>query len=181
MMYKRWYLSPVSFFLSIFSKPVTAVFLPMALFFTYRASIPKEKKIRITLTYIITTAIIGGIIATVSMSGENIPIVSIFNQLRDFNAEDFWAGFASWSLLLRYDTLVLIFTLPLTIGLFLVSRKGIPEADSILVLIFGILLLAVLLPAFTAYNSQPYRFLPLIVFFAIGVGILLSKKITQSA
>jgi len=181
LIYKRWYLSPVSYFLSIFSKPFTAIFLPMVLFFTYRAEIPRKKKIQITLTYIITTVILAGTISAAIMSGESIPMVSIFDRLTSFSGIDFWTGFTAWAIQLRFDTLVVLFTLPLTVGLFMVSRKGVTEADSILVLIFGILLLAPLLPAFTSLNVQPYRFIPLVVFFAIGVGTLLSKKITQSA
>jgi len=106
---------------------------------------------------------------------------SLFRNVEDFNAVNFLTGFSAWAIQFRFDVFILLFTLPLTIGLFVVSRKGVLEADSILVLIFGILLLAPLLVAFTDYSLQPYRFLPLVVFFAVGVGTLLSKKITQSA
>ena len=179
LIYKRWYLSPVSYFLSIFSKPLTAVFLPMVLFFTYRANIPRKKKIRIVITYTITTVILAGIIVTANTS-QSIPITAILDHVTSFSYSELWSGFTVWAFQLRFDTLVVLFTLPLTVGLFMVSRQGVPEADSILVLILGILLSAPLLAAFTTYDLQPYRFVPLIVFFAIGVGTLLSKKITQS-
>jgi len=65
--------------------------------------------------------------------------------------------------------------LPLIVGLFFTSRHGFREADSITFLILGMLLSALLIPAF-GMATQPYRFIPLIVFFAMGVGILLSKK-----
>ena len=107
--------------------------------------------------------------------------LSIAGSLEGFNYSDFWSGFSVWAFQLRFDTLIMLFILPLTVGLFMVSRKGIPEADSILVLIFGILLLAPLLSGLTSFNVQQYRFMPLVVFFAMGVGILLSKKITQPA
>jgi len=38
------------------------------------------------------------------------------------------------------------------------------------------LLIAPLLTGFTDQTSQPYRFVPFVVFFAIGVGVLLSKR-----
>jgi len=74
---------------------------------------------------------------------------------------------------------VLVFLLPLTIGLYLKSRKGVIEADSIMVMIAGILLSVPLLTGFSYFNIQPYRWIPLIAFFAIGVGILLSKTSTN--
>ncbi len=43
-------------------------------------------------------------------------------------------------------------------------------------LIGGILFISPLLTGFTELTNQPYRFVPLVVFFAIGVGILLSKN-----
>jgi len=181
MTYKRWYLSPVSYFLSVFGKVFSILFFPMVLFFTYRANIPREKKIRIGLTYIIIAAILAGIIIASSATNETNYIVKKFDDLRSFNYVDFVTGFSAWAIHFRFDVFILLFSVPVTVGLFLVSRKGIPEADSILVIMLGILILAPLLPAFTTYNAQPYRLIPLIVFFAIGVGTLLSKKITQSA
>jgi len=74
------------------------------------------------------------------------------------------------------DGLVLLFILPLTVGLFLAAKNGIKQAESIMVLISGILILAPILTGFTEQTNQPYRFVPLIVFFAIGVGVLLSKR-----
>ena len=95
--------------------------------------------------------------------------------LTSFEFEEFVSGFTTLAFQLRIDGLVLVFLLPLTIGLFIKSRQGFKEADSILVLIGGILLSAPLLVGFTQFNLQPYRWIPLITFFAIGVGVLLSK------
>ncbi len=72
--------------------------------------------------------------------------------------------------------MVILFILPLIVGLFVASRNGIKIADSIMVLIGGILLTAPLLTGFTEQTNQPYRFVPLVVFFAIGVGVLFSKR-----
>ena len=77
---------------------------------------------------------------------------------------------------LRFDVIVLLFLLPLTVGLFLAARRDIIQADSIMVLISGILLSAPFLTGFTDITNQPYRFVPLVVFFAIGVGVILSKR-----
>ena len=45
-----------------------------------------------------------------------------------------------------------------------------------MVLIGGMLLIAPFLTGFSDQTNQPYRFVPLVTFFAIGVGVLLSKR-----
>ena len=76
---------------------------------------------------------------------------------------------------------MLLFILPLIVGLFFKSRHGFREADSITFLILGMLLSAILLPAFSDAINAPYRFIPLVIFFAMGVGMLLSKKVTKQS
>jgi len=38
------------------------------------------------------------------------------------------------------------------------------------------LLISPILTGFTEFTNQPYRWVPLVVFFAVGIGILLSKR-----
>jgi len=45
-----------------------------------------------------------------------------------------------------------------------------------MVLISRILFTATLLSGFIELTNQPYHFVPLVVFFAVGVGVLLSKR-----
>lgn len=94
----------------------------------------------------------------------------------DFNHKDFFSGFDAFSLSLRFDILVVNLLVPLIVGLWIVSRKGLVQADSLMVLIMGILLTAPILATFTNITNQPYRFVPLVVFFAVGFGTLLSQK-----
>jgi len=70
----------------------------------------------------------------------------------------------------------LLFLLPLTVGLFVASRKGILHADSIMFFIIILLLYPPFMSGFSEHLNHPYRFLAMIVFFAIGVGVLLSKR-----
>jgi len=165
-------LSPISFVLSLFSKTFTAVFLPMTLFFIYRSKISRKKKIYLGISYFI---IIGIGFLAITFSDFNLVQTSQFNEFY------FWQGFTSVANSLRFDYLII---LPLTVGLYLASKRGIIQADSILVLIAGILFSAPLLTGFTDLTNQPYRFIPLVVFFAMGVGTIFSKreqKITQEA
>jgi len=168
LVYKKWPLSPLAYIASIFSKALTVVFLPMTLFFIFRSYIAKKTKIILTISYVIIFLVVLSTVVFADRQGYG-------KALTSFEFEEFVAGFTTWAFQLRIDGLVLVFLLPLTIGLFIKSRQGFKEADSILVLIGGILLSAPLLVGFTQFNLQPYRWIPLITFFAIGVGVLLSK------
>ena len=85
-------------------------------------------------------------------------------------------GFSSFSYQLRFDGLVILFVLPLIVGLFIASKNGVRHADSLMILISGMLIIAPILTALTDQTNQPYRFVPLVTFFAIGIGVLLSKR-----
>jgi len=168
LIYKKWSLSPPAFLASIFSKALTITFLPMTLFFIFRARISKKSKISLTISYLV---ILVGVMGALFM----IENVGFRHLITSFDYVDFVSGFTAWAFQLRIDGLILVFLLPLSIALFFVALRRNREADSILVLIGGVLLSMPLLSGFTEFNIHPYRWMPLIAFFAIGVGVLLSK------
>jgi len=174
MIYKKWPFSPFSFVLSIPSKIFSALYLPAILFFIYRAQIPKQNKIRLFIIY--------GVIAVVGLSAIIVGNLnfgtSTFANI-GFDQLKFISGFSAFSAQFRFDGLILMFLLPLVVGLFIASRNGIKEADSIMVLITGVFLFAAILPGFTAFTNNPYRFVPFLVFFAMGVGTLLSRRVDR--
>jgi hypothetical protein len=167
LVYRFWPLSPISYLLSIPSKALTAAFLPMSIYFILRSEISRKQKM-------ITAGITAGIILAGGVS--SIAGFSAPETEEGFDAKEFWAGFTSFSYQLRFDGLVMLFMIPLMVGLFLVSRNGVKHGESIMVFISGMLLIAPILTGFTNQTNQPYRFVPLVVFFAIGVGVLLSKR-----
>jgi len=169
-MYKAWPLSPIFYVISIVSKALTVIFLPMLIYFLLRSSITKKKKMIIACLTIVVV-----IIGAVFSSSADLVIV----QDEPFLANEFWIGFASFAVQLRFDWLVILFLVPLIVGLFLMSEKN-KHAESIMVLIAGMLLAAPMVTGFTDQTNQPYRFVPLVTFFAVGVGILLSKKTNLS-
>jgi len=172
LIYKKWPASPVPFLLSILTKLMTVAFLPMTFFFIYRSSISKQNKIRLVIFY--------GIIIGLGIMFLYFTNSSIFGSSSgEFDSHDFWGGFNAINLSLRYDPLVFLFMLPLIVGLFFKSRNGFKESDSITFLILGMILSAIFIPAFSGAINAPYRFIPLIIFFAMGVGVLLSKKTTE--
>jgi len=170
LIYKKWPISPIPYVASIPTKILTAAFLPMTILFIYRASISKQKKIRLVILY--------GIIVVFGILVLNLTDSDLFPANYEFDSHDFWAGFNAIHQALRFDPLVLLFLLPLTVGLFFISRKGFREADSISFLIFGMLLSALFIPALGSGVDVPYRFIPLVVFFAMGVGVL-TKTFTE--
>ena len=170
---KKWPISPVVWVIAVLSKGLTIIFLPMTFFFIYRANMPKQKKIRVSIAYGITIVILG-----IFLSMTNLQLGPYDVESTDFKPHEFWAGFTSINSSLKQDGLVLTLLLPLIVGLFFASRRGIVHADTIMFLIFSIIVSAPFLTAFSDHHNLPYRFIPLIVFFAIGVGLLLSKKIS---
>ncbi len=165
---KFWPPSPVPYFLSLFSKPLTLAFLPISLYFIARSTLSKKSKTYSLVTYGIFIILIAATAAAYETNFTGKPI--------SFNGPQFWQGFAALAMQMRFDYIVIFFLLPLTVMLFFASRKGILYADFVMISILVILLTAPLLTGFTQQTNEPYRFVSIVVFFAIGSSILLSNK-----
>jgi hypothetical protein len=160
---KKWQLSHISFVLALFSKLLSTVFLPLTIFFVL-SNTKGKKRIYLLIFYIIL--IIAGLFA----------VSNLFDDTNiTYLPENFIKGFVQFNYQLRFDPIILIFLLPLTVALFLKSLKGYHQANSIQILISGFLLIPPLLITFTQQTNEPYRLIPLVVFFAIGVSTLLVK------
>ena len=168
------FLSPIAFVLSMFSKAITVQFLPITFFLIFRENLPRSKKIRLYVAYTIVLFFV--VFAMFLLFEWDVKEVS---SSLDFT--EFVLGFTAWNFQLRYDAIFLLFISVTVVELYLVSRSGIKNFDSIMMLILGTILLQPLLAGVTGYNIQPYRFMPLLVFFAIGVGVILSRRTTQQA
>ena len=171
MIQKKWFLSPVFYILTFFTKAFAAPFFLMTLFTMYRSQISTRTKIAILISYVIA------VIFTISLafSGD-----SVYQDIIELNETKFILGFQSISSQLRFDIFFIITLLPLTVGLMFLSKNKLKHADSILILIFGTIITSPLLVMFTFhYEILPYRFIPLLVFFSIGIGMFFSKKINS--
>ena len=166
---KKWQYSSISYLLSIFSKAFIAVFFLPSLYYICRASISTRKKLYTLASY--ATSLI--VILLVFSFGE-----SIYFDIINISSSEFFLAFNALGYTLRYDLIVVLSLLPLTLGLFFKFRKdNSKKVDSILVLILTALLAGPVISMLTDfYFILPYRFLPLIVFVAVGIGVLLSKK-----
>jgi len=166
--YKKWQLSSVSYILSIFTKSFTAVFLPLSLVYIYYAKIKLKTKILLVISY---AAMLGVVITVWYLDS------SVYSSIIRFDIEQLFIGFTKLSYQLRFDLLLLTALFPLTIALIIKAKKGISIATPILFLIAGSLVVGPIIEIFSGfYVTLPYRFVPTIVFFAIGVGILFNKK-----
>lgn len=174
MALRFWPLSPVLYLASLPAKALTVAFLPMSLYFIWQGDTTQKHRI---ITVSVTAAMIV-IVGAVAATGID-PTSGGEAAIEGFNKKEFMAGLASFSYQLRFDGLVMLFCIPLIVGLFLASRHGARHAMPVMLLIAGMLLIAPLLTGFTNQTNQPYRFVPLVVFFAIGVGVLLSGVLTK--
>ena len=165
---RKWQLSPILYLLALFSKAFIFVFFLSTIFYIYRARISSRKKIWAMCSY-------GGvilIILAVFSFGD-----SVYSDIINISDSEFFLALNTLGYTLRYDVFIILSLLPVTIGLFFTSRRGFLQADSILVLILTSLLAGPFISMLTEfYFVLPYRFLPLIVFVAIGIGVFLSKK-----
>ena len=164
-----WHASPVSFILSIFTKAFIATYFWMNLFYIYRATIPKRTKLFLFGSY--------GLILVITYwifeNGRSI----IYDDIVRYDLNAFLDGFTGWGNSMQLDPFALVIILPLTVMLFFKSRNGLKQADSIMILIAGSILAGPLISLITDfYFILPYRFIPFIVFMAIGIGLLFSKK-----
>ena len=167
-----WHTSPITFLLSIFTKALTATYFWMNLFFIYRSEIPKKSKLILFGSYAVAVSIMY-LIFDFCRS-----IIYDYIIRYDFNA--FLDGFTGWGNSMQLDPLIVLCILPLTVGLFIKSLKGLKQADSILLILAGSILAGPLISLITDfYFILPYRFIPFVIFTAIGIGIIFSKKKTN--
>ena len=165
---KKWFLSPVAYILAFFTKAYVAPFFLMTLFTTYRSQIPRRTKIAILISYIIIVSVAIAII----FLGD-----TVYPDVININYSKFILGFQTISAQLRLDLFFIMTLLPVTVGLMFLSKNKLKHADSILILIFGTIIASPILVMFTYhYEIHAYRFIPLLTFFSIGIGMFFSKK-----
>lgn len=160
--HKTWFLSPVAYITSLFSKPLTLTFFPVSIFFMLDAEISVKKKIILVLA-MLTIIIVGATTLDTHTTDEG------------WNWNGFWNGFVSLAYQLRFDGFVVVFLIPTIIGLYLISKNN-RYANSVSIMISGVIISNPILLAMTDITSQPYRFIPLLIFLAIGVGMILTRK-----
>ena len=145
----------------------------MTLFTTYRSRISTRTKIAILISYVVVVSIS---IAIVYLGD------TVYPDVIQVNSSKFMLGFQVIVSQLRFDLFFIMMLLPITVGLLFLSKNKLKHADSILILIFGTIIASPILVTFTYhYEILPYRFVPLLVFFSIGIGMFFSKKLVNDS
>ena len=161
VIHKTWFLSPIAYVMSIFSKIFSTVFFPVSIFFVLNAEISIRKKIILFL--VVVTLISVGL------------WMDQGNSMEPWNWNGFLNGFVSFSYQMKYDVLIVVFLLPVITGLYFISKKN-RYANSVSIMISGILISNPILLAVTTVTTMPYRSIVLVVFFAIGAAMILANQ-----
>ena len=170
---KKWFLSPIFYILAFFTKAFAAPFFLMTLFTTYNSQISNRTKIAILISYV--TAV--GFAISLIFLGD-----TVYPDVIDIDYSKFILGFQTISAQLKFELFFIMTLLPVTVGLMFLSKNKLKHANSILFLIFGTIVTSPILVMFTPhYEILLYRFIPLLVFFSIGVGMFFSKKLVNNS
>lgn len=166
LIFKKWYGSAISFVGSFLTKILALGLLPTSIAFVALSNIPRKRKIIVIASFAVLPVI--GIPFTYYIDNSIIDV-------QKFDSLDFLSSLGIVSTQFRYDIVIVMFLLPVTFGIFIRAKNGLANANSVQVLIFTMLLVAILIPALSTYTNSPYRFVPFSAFFAIGVGTILAK------
>ena len=170
--HKRWYLSGIFYILSVFSKAFATPFLILNIYYLLRSDNSRSTKLRILVSYGIMILIMLGLFAVGN---------TIYDDIIHIDFNRFMNSFSDFSGQLQFDIFLIIMILPVTIGLFFVARNGIKHAESMLFFIASLLLFGPLVALVTDYFViLTYRFVPLIAFFAISMGIIIFRNTKSS-
>lgn len=155
--FKKYYIRPISFIISFILKAQALAFLPLTFI--------REKEWKNKIAYY-------------AIAGVTIAVAVGLNWIR-------YGGQINWQniyypqiglYLLSQDMWILALLLPITLTLFYL-RKLKTEWSGFLLLSMGYcLLFQYILPIVSSYNAYGYRMLPFVVFFALAIGLVISKK-----
>ncbi|QLH02131.1 hypothetical protein C5F47_00275 [Nitrosopumilus cobalaminigenes] len=167
LVFKKTIGSHLSFILSMLSKPLAIVFLPINLFAIYKRDSSKfDKKILIISYSALIILILIAFLLNLIPSAQNLV----------FDEQKFVLGFNELNGALRFDGLILLLFFPTLI--ILATKKGI-ITKNIEILFVGIIVMLISQPILyyvTGITVMPYRYIPLVVFMAIGVGMIFTNS-----
>lgn len=155
--FTRSWLKPLAFIASFIFKAEALAFLPLVFI--------REKNIKIKLAYIGIAVLVGLVVigfnwirfdGTINIANAMYPQIGLY--------------------LLDQDMWLLSLLFPVTILLFYLRKLKVEWSSYILGSMGYCLLFQYILPIFTSYNAFGYRMLPFVVFFALGVSLIISKK-----
>jgi len=168
LIFKKFQISSISYALSILTKAFTAIFLPLSIVFVYYSNLATKTKLFLIFSY--------GIMFSIIITIWSID-TSVYDNILRFDLQQILTALSKTSYQIRFDLFLLALILPLTITLIIKARNGFHMAIPILFLITGSIFSGAVVEMLSDhFVILPYRFVPTIVFFAVGIGVLFSNK-----
>jgi hypothetical protein len=162
----RWrYLSPAAHYLAASSKPLAAVFSPITIFMIYRSEMGRRDKAVLMAVYAAFAAAAAAAVLTETIVADVRPIT-----FGDFLGAIYWIPEQ-----LHTDRWLVVPAAPMAVGLFLLARRGVRHADTAIFMIASIVVIFSLMPGLVGGGTFLYRYISLIVFIAIGFGMLFAR------
>ena len=85
-------------------------------------------------------------------------------------------GFFSFAKI-NYDPLFLVLLVPVIIIMYILTKRNVPHANTMmLAILISLISQPILISVFTQFAIHDYRYMSFIVFFSISIGLLLSKN-----
>lgn len=168
LIFRKPSFSAVSFFFSM-AKPLVITYLPISIFAISTKKNSTQNKTILLVSYGIIILII-----LVAFLTNNLPHTSTLNI--DFNYNRLISSFNELGNSLRFDNLILVLLIPTLIILGNKSGEIKNRINLIFVGIFFVIISQPIMYSLIGMTLQPYRFIPLIVFCAIGIGMMFSNS-----
>ena len=154
--FKNKFIKPISYLASFVMKAQALAFLPITIF--------REKDKRIRIFYIV-----------VGIAAATLASLLKWTRIDGFNPHNLVPPYVVFEIILQ-DFWVIILFFPVSAILFYLYRQKVEWAGTILGGMLWSLFFQYVLALFTTYGAFSERMLPFIVFFALGVGLIISKK-----
>lgn len=159
---KAWYLMPLMFGLGVLSKPLIILFIPMILY--YFVQLNPQRIRRIPILVLFGVMIISGAFLMPFRGGD-----------WTFNGMGFLTGLGAGMYFFMIPDFWLAALFPVSmITLLVLGLKRVPNAYVVLLGMGTAMFHGGFLEGFTTHWwNEPYRYIPLIVFFAVSIGVII--------
>lgn len=166
LIFKKPVGSHVLFIFSLMSKAIIITLLPINLFTIKISKTSKRNKIFLLLGYIVLILFL-----LIGLVTNNIP----HSEKLDFDADRLIPNMNEFGNSLRYDGLILVLFFPILLILRNRSKFNRDKINFIFIAISFAIISQPVMNMMIGMTLQPYRFIPVIVFFAIAVGMIFSN------
>ena len=147
---KTWLASPISFIISVYTKALSVIFFPVNILFIQQSKEKFKNKIFLIYGSIILVGIIG-----LNKGG---------TVIREFDFEGFVGGFFAFAKI-NLDPVFLILLVPIIIVMYVLSKKGIPHTNTMMLgILLSLISQPLLVSVFPQFLIHDYRFIPFSVF-----------------